>query len=224
MKILNLNIAICFVILAVIIIPPKLISQVKRTEGAPCKFTVRVDTGIIYHDGSDPLVSGTTVNLCPGNNITFTLNQSGANCTCNAPQWKKNGLAIPNATTFIISVTDTGTYSADIACSPWGYTVINIGPIANVKCLITGIVSNSFVADNFLLYPNPVTSVLKINGLRTENTVFNIISATGENVLSGSLTNQQQVDFSNLSDGIYFIVLRNEESIFTQKVIKIANR
>jgi hypothetical protein len=220
MRLFTPNTIICLILMVFLTNPSELISQIKRSAGEPCKFNVRTDTGIIYHNGSSPEIKGTTIGLCPGNSITFTLSYSGANCTCNPPQWKKNGVAIPNATTFIITVSDTGLYSVDIGCSPYGYAVINVDSIAYVKCLATGIKSNSFVNDNFLFYPNPVTSVLKITGGATENILFNVIRVTGETVLAGRLIDQQ-IDFSNLSDGIYFIELRNDNTIFTRKIIKI---
>ncbi len=81
------------------------------------------------------------------------------------------------------------------------------------------VVGSTFsVADNvevnkaLLLYPNPTTDFLSISGLTLEEN-YNIYNILGKVVASGTIANQQQIDVSNLTNGMYFIKLESGKEL-----------
>src|SRR5690606_31784251 len=83
---------------------------------------------------------------------------------------------------------------------------------------ISGILStNNFISESFDVYPNPVSDVLNIrmkNNLSLEKiTVYN---NSGQIVKTAQ---QNTVDVSNLSSGVYFVEITTNQGIATKKVI-----
>lgn len=80
--------------------------------------------------------------------------------------------------------------------------------------------SEDFIALNFEIYPNPVSTTLS---LKTELTDYNytIYSIEGKIVKQGnSNMSEASVDVSNLNSGIYLVELESEGSKSIQKIIK----
>ena len=75
------------------------------------------------------------------------------------------------------------------------------------------------VANTLTLFPNPVRgNMLHIKLDRGNVTSYNIINLYGQSVLSGSASNQINVD--KLQSGIYFIEVSNGINTLTKKFIK----
>ena len=74
-----------------------------------------------------------------------------------------------------------------------------------------------------VIYPNPVISNLKINVSKLEpNAVIEIYNAYGAMVGSYRLTNlTQEISMKGLAAGVYFIKVKNGNSLLTQKIMKL---
>ena len=87
-------------------------------------------------------------------------------------------------------------------CSNWANSVDN-GTLS---------VATFTAGNEFSLYPNPATNVLKVNGLTSiENyTIYNTIGAV---IKSGSIGNNEEINVSSLTNGLYFLKFENSNAI-----------
>ena len=93
----------------------------------------------------------------------------------------------------------------------WGATSKNVNDLEK----------NSIDQESYLirLYPNPVNDKLQISATSPLSN-YSILSALGHVVQEGNL-NQNSIDMSKLSNGVYFITIRFENGAETmQKIIK----
>jgi len=58
------------------------------------------------------------------------------------------------------------------------------------------------------VYPNPTNGTFYVKDL-TEETKFEIVSYNGASVVNGTISNNQQIDISGLSEGVYFIKMND---------------
>jgi hypothetical protein len=72
--------------------------------------------------------------------------------------------------------------------------------------------------EQILIFPNPVNSILFMNGIEQIGFDGTIHDATGKKMIS--FKNENQIDISNLSKGIYFIEIETENSVEIYKFIK----
>lgn len=78
---------------------------------------------------------------------------------------------------------------------------------------------NEVVNNNDLkIYPNPTTDYLMITGVENANEI-SISNVLGEKVMNISL-NTNKIDISNLDKGVYFVRVKTNDNIKTQKFIK----
>lgn len=75
----------------------------------------------------------------------------------------------------------------------------------------------------FSTYPNPVIDILNINGIKNnESTSFLIISTNGKIIRSGNITTSFiKLNLSNLTPGVYIIILKNSNNSEFHKIIKL---
>lgn len=71
-----------------------------------------------------------------------------------------------------------------------------------------------------LLYPNPTTGVIRINGIELDNAFISIINAQGKTVNSFN-TNYSSIDITNLLAGLYFIFIRSHDQFVVRRILKI---
>lgn len=113
--------------------------------------------------------------------------------------WKLNGVAVDNT---------------DVT-----YTLLLAG-IASVTVefeLATGL-DNSFAA-NVQISPNPFTNILNITG--AENSILQVKDIAGANVYNQKIsTNNEVVNFVNLSPGIYFFHIERDKQVKIVKIVK----
>lgn len=62
------------------------------------------------------------------------------------------------------------------------------------------------------LYPNPAQNFLQITGVASAQE-YNIYSISGEVVANGTIHNNDKIDIQKLKSGVYFIKMKNENSI-----------
>lgn len=74
------------------------------------------------------------------------------------------------------------------------------------------------VVSEVSIYPNPATSVLNVNAAGYSQ--VEVINMLGQVVYSNSISNNAQINVSNLNDGVYFVRLSGANGTTTQKFIK----
>jgi len=70
------------------------------------------------------------------------------------------------------------------------------------------------------IYPNPASEFLTIQGL-SENTAYTIKDISGKLIRSGIISENENVDISDLKSGIYFIDFKCTDSNIVQEFIKL---
>ena len=95
-------------------------------------------------------------------------------------------------------------------------------PISSVnKVLFSGTntkVNIEHVADNLMIFPNPVTHLLQLKNLNAENPTINIYSIDGKTVITQQLSaDHPTVDVSGLPNGFYFLIANNQTVRFIKK-------
>lgn len=109
--------------------------------------------------------------------------------------------------TYIVTVTDTTT-----GCSDTASVTITVDT--------TTTNANSFELQNDLVvYPNPTTGTINISGnfLKDKNYEIIVRNVLGETIMTGS--NSPAIDFSAFSRGIYFLIIKFEDSEKNYKII-----
>jgi hypothetical protein len=69
------------------------------------------------------------------------------------------------------------------------------------------------------IFPNPGKSSISIKNI-DKITAYKIIDITGKVLVNGLVSESNKINIKELSKGIYFIELKNEDVLTTQKIIK----
>jgi hypothetical protein len=86
-------------------------------------------------------------------------------------------------------------------------TTIDIGAL---EYLATLGVTKQQTEESFFIYPNPTTSVLRINSNTSLSISYRIYSVNGAELINATLDNsEEEIDVSNLADGLYFIKIND---------------
>lgn len=103
----------------------------------------------------------------------------------------------------------------------------NIGPIPNMQPAIQAVYDLSlgmeeFSATRFYVYPNPVTNQLTVvtGDAVLPSAKVEISNGLGQIVISTELNAEKIIDVSDLSSGFYFVTISQNNSSFTQKILK----
>ena len=138
-------------------------------------------------------------------------------------QWYKNGTPITGANSSILTPTGAGAYKVVVSDANGCYVASNTYDITSSGGGGGGGggtgVPNSPVITDVKIYPNPATSTLRIEAPVTVN--VSVLSPDGKVVME-----QKQaaiLDISQLSDGLYIIMIYDENSVLlrTDKFVKI---
>ncbi len=79
-------------------------------------------------------------------------------------------------------------------------------------------ISDNSLTSNVSVYPNPVNDVLHVNATNGTISLYNV---TGGKIYEETVkTNNNEIDFSGYSKGIYLLQVKDNDEIFIQKVIK----
>ncbi len=157
-------------------------------------------------------VSTQTNILCVGETATLTAN--GASTYT----WNPGG----NGTTIVVSPTVTSTYSVT------GVDVngCEANTVLTQSVSICTSINNISSNQNLMLqiYPNPANDVITINydGLNETNSSIEITNTVGKIIMIQDVANEtlKNINVSNLSNGIYFVQLKqNGKSIATKKLV-----
>lgn len=76
----------------------------------------------------------------------------------------------------------------------------------------------------FTLFPNPAQNnfTIKTNSIKLENAQIEILNSIGQSVLKTAFANNEQIDISELPNGIYFVLLGGSEQTVSPKKIIIS--
>jgi hypothetical protein len=89
--------------------------------------------------------------------------------------------------------------------------------------LTVGILETDEATNEFLVFPNPATSVLNIEN-KSINTEFSIVlqNSIGQQVMAAGLNEKtNKLDISNLPPGIYLLQIRDSNgTVFNHKILK----
>lgn len=103
----------------------------------------------------------------------------------------------------------------------------NIGPIPNMQAAVQAVFdlslgTDEFSADQFYVYPNPVSDqlIFVTSDSIDSNSKVTLVNSLGQLVYSSTLTSEKTVDVSDLPSGFYLVTLTEGNRTFTQKIIK----
>jgi len=77
--------------------------------------------------------------------------------------------------------------------------------------------TKDFIVQNVWVYPNPSKGVFNIKS-KIQNLKYNLINIQGQVIESGNVL-KNKVDFSNYTQGIYFLELTNESNRLVKKIV-----
>ena len=81
-------------------------------------------------------------------------------------------------------------------------------------------VEETSVEAGLQFYPNPVQNFVNIKSKYTLES-YEVYSAVGQNVLRGNLSNNNaQINMSGLTAGVYYVKVKTEKAVVTEKIIK----
>jgi hypothetical protein len=82
---------------------------------------------------------------------------------------------------------------------------------------VTTLIEKTELSSNLKVYPNPVENILHVETDKT-GMDYQLLNINGQTVSNGKLENMnQEINFSDLPAGIYFLKINNEK---THKIIK----
>lgn len=88
----------------------------------------------------------------------------------------------------------------------------------SVMCNATSINENISNKTTISIFPNPANSEINIVLPSNDNTQIEISNALGQLIIKDQ--NKNKIDISNLTNGLYFIAVKQGQQIYTQKLIK----
>lgn len=176
---------------------------------------------VVVHEPSENVVSETgSYYICDGDTIVNEVGSPYAIC-----QWYKNDVAIEGATGISYTITEPGEYHVVAApdfCPNSTSMSLPISVFSQADCTLS--IENPENIEDIKIYPNPVNDFLSID-TKTPlvNTTLRLIDVKGRIIRDKqflSLDEDTEIDTSNLSLGVYFLVIETEKGIFRQKIIK----
>ncbi|MFA9392587.1 MAG: T9SS type A sorting domain-containing protein [Prolixibacteraceae bacterium] len=80
--------------------------------------------------------------------------------------------------------------------------------------------SKKEMKEQITVYPMPAGNSLNIKGVVASNSTYEIVSLSGQVLISSQLTENRQVDISSLKSGLYVIKMMSNNQLMSQKFIK----
>jgi serine protease len=128
-------------------------------------------------------------------------------------QWYLDGVLIAGATNDTYIPTQGGLYT----CT---YTDAN-GCTSTASNTLVSSVSLEDIVINFSVYPNPASEKLIIDAGTTVKATISLMDLSGRIVMSIKMNQSlQQMDVSNLSDGVYMLKIEYAGRSITKKIVK----
>lgn len=115
-----------------------------------------------------------------------------------------NPTVTPNeTTTYYLTVTNNQSGCADEVS-----ITINVEPVS---------VESNIVENDFNIYPNPNNGIFTISA--SDDFSYTVLSSTGNLICTGK--NNPEIDLSNISEGVYYVVIEAKDIVKTEKLIII---
>ncbi|SDG92262.1 M28 family peptidase [Winogradskyella thalassocola] len=153
--------------------------------------------------------------LALDNTVTQTGTSLIANQTAASYQWFNcdTETEISGAINQLFSPTTNGNYAVEVSSG-------SCMEVSN--CITFGtLTSEEFTDEEILFYPNPVTSILKIENLKATELTIIVNDISGKRVYTNTFQNENfEIDLNNSPSGVYFVnvISKTKSSIF--KIVK----
>ncbi|WP_298238011.1 T9SS type A sorting domain-containing protein [uncultured Algibacter sp.] len=190
-------------------------------------------TGNWSSDGVDCAASGTI-----GNNQSSIIKTTVSNKSSVTFKWRVSSAASDYLQVFVNGVLDeqisgesgwitkTIEFTENTNTIEWlyikdasGSSGLDRGFVDAISFEEATLSTNSNILDEVSIYPNPVTSILNIKGLKGDNYNMDIYDLSGKKI-KAILDIESKVDLSALSDGFYMIRLYSQSNAKTYKIMK----
>jgi len=137
-----------------------------------------------------------TVNPTPvivDNGNSLTSSETGTSY-----QWFLNGNPIASSNAVTIPITINGNYLVEV-------TYGNGCSKTSAPYTVTGVGIERYEFNNFNVFPNPTKGLLTIKGANLIGKTVEVFSIVGEKIASLTLNNDDTINLSSLSEGVYFV-------------------
>ena len=179
------------------------------------------DFWVQFYNGSSWQTVATYARGSDFNNNTFytatvSIDSGSYNFPSNAQFRFRNDASANNDQVYIDAVTITANSGTTFAP-----TINSISALSNGSQGLLGDGDDEFDFDgDFLLYPNPVQTILNVKMLDASDAfTYRIFNMVGQTLRNGDLSSTS-IDVQNLQSGVYFIEINNGEEFSTQRFIK----
>ncbi|MFT4761656.1 MAG: putative Ntn-hydrolase superfamily protein [Paraglaciecola sp.] len=92
--------------------------------------------------------------------------------------------------------------------------------VAHSGCSILESVSENQLANDFKIFPNPVSDELIINGNKSGNFQVEIVDTVGKQIHFGAFQQNETITFKAFPKGIYYVKISDKAGFFSQKIVK----
>lgn len=164
-----------------------------------------IDT-IVKNGGCDSIV---TIHLALYSRPQPTILKAGSILTTqifNSYQWMLNGLPLAGANAQSLTALVNGEYSVHVKDKNGCEQTTNPINISNV-----GIDDLSNSNSNFLIYPNPTSTYLRIHSTQNSEYTAKVVSVNGDVITQFSFINYIQLNTENWAQGMYLLTFRNKD-------------
>jgi hypothetical protein len=169
-----------------------------------------------FEDKESPSIPSELVATVDTTSVTLTWTKSTDNQGVKGYEISQDDVVLDTVTgkTFVVTDLAQGTYTFKVVAfdgsgNRSGYAS------AEVSIMPTGIHTQN--AEKIKIYPNPVTSTLRVNNVK-DVLEMNVINITGSKVRTVHNTNM--VDVADLRNGIYLIQVKTSSGIYSTTFIK----
>ncbi|MBC2844260.1 M28 family peptidase [Winogradskyella flava] len=141
---------------------------------------------------------------------TLTANEAAANY-----QWFNcdTDIMIPGETNQTFAPSASGNYAVEVING----SCTEMSPCINFAVLST----DEFSPNDIKLYPNPVTSVIKIDNFTKSELNITINNISGKMVRKANSREQHiEIELKDMSSGVYFVNLKSQTKSSTFKIVK----
>lgn len=115
---------------------------------------------------------------------------------------------------------DVTVFAAGIAANGNSTPSGDSGAIGSVTISEDDLSSVTFLtSDDMRLSPNPAIDFIKVDTDLNQSMFYDVLSISGAKVASGNLQNNT-IDISNLTNGLYIVAVSGEDFIYRQKIYK----
>jgi Secretion system C-terminal sorting domain len=153
--------------------------------------------------------------VCSNNNLTTINIKNGSLQNIGAASiwndcWK---IGNPNLTTICADANEVATLSTFLSSCNSG-----ANPTIDSSCVLS---NEQFVKNDFLVYPNPASSIVNVNCNINDNFDIELLDVQGQ-VLQSQIVSSSQtsLDISGLVNGVYFLRINAGNRTQIEKIIK----